>query len=345
LNELKKKFNNELKEIKPLLLLDLEKSDYFDSVTAEQAANGIQYAPKTNSLKKIREKLEKELKNMGAYHYFILWENLVHTSSAKIVSECLKLHKLNSSWNQKLSSILYSLALAHGGQNLNKTKSKEMVIHAMLAFNDTFMDTLEKDIQNCKDYKKINGMEESDLPDIKTLSKINTKLLISTSKDKKAEPGNVYVTSKNKETNKIFKELKKDNKKAENLRKYFPVEVEISPACDHAQNNWKCHRVIKGIAWPVRYKGKKQIRPNEKSPSTYTTPAVFLEDVHLGDKIIKADMYNLVFDFKRLESRTFSDLKNKECHFKLKKPLLIDIQAHFSNHANRPGITYIDNKN
>ncbi|MFH1127645.1 MAG: hypothetical protein V1718_06055, partial [archaeon] len=144
--------------------------------------------------------------------------------------------------------------------------------------------------------------------------------------DKKAEPGNVYKREKNKECRKFFTELKQGKN---SFRKYFPVQLEISPICDHAQNKWKCHRLLNGIAWPFEH--KKSLK---KAEYLYQTPPLYIDNT----------VYILVFDFRRFYSQSLSELKNIECAFKLKKSLLVDIQSHFSGHANRPGITCLNNK-
>jgi len=326
------KFNNLLDRIRktlknnsPLLILNLEKSECKNE-------NG------EFDIGIIENRLRDELKKAGIFHLFMLWDNLVHKSAGEIVNDFSTFYSLNNDWDKRTSIAFYNLAMAYSGLSVNPANTDEMIKNALLAFNGTFLDTLENNIREYtslgeKHIKMIRG----DI-DAKISAIINTKLLcVMSGKSGKPEPGNVYeldvlnTADKDKikvKINELFNskgKISKYKKKNKLYRQLKHVFLEVSPVCDYAQKKWRVHRVLPGLLWPHEH----EARIKKAEFYIYKTPLFE----------IKGNLYRLVLDLRHLGSLNFSELQNKKPLFRIRHELLVDIQAYTARHINRPGVT------
>jgi len=325
-------FNNELARIRPVVTLTLDKSTYLET----QDGGEKTFVP--NALRLIENKLKSELKKIGAFHFFYLWENLVHESSGDAVNRLSSFYPADNNWNKNISSLILELAKAHAGENLNKENVKEVVKNAYFAFNGTFEDALVNNIRSCQHLKKVTLDKNLVVVDQGARANVNSRLLL----DAKPgfccpEPGNIYTNRLRGilkvKVSDIFEggetKLNSFQDKPQLLKSVKHILAEVSPLCDyvHASRKLRANRVLPGVMWPAEFSNKLIGR----CEYLYISQGIFQ---------ISDNQYKLVFDLRCLASLPLAVLKiKKKPLFKIRQEFLADIQAHMAKHINRPGVT------
>jgi len=313
------------KRISPVFLLDLEKNVYMKTGESGFLDNAIEL---------IEEKLKEKLKQAGAFHLFFLWENLVHKSAGDVVRDFSSVYEPISTWNDKLK-IFHKLAEAYAGRKLSGVSLDELIKNSLLGFNGLFIDSLENEVRSTKCPESIQEIKEGKL-DKKLIAKINSKfLLIRNEKIDYCQPGNIYELRSNKyglKMKELFRNNDIDNyrNKEELLKKTKYILLEISPACDYAQNKLRSNRLLPGVMWPEEFsyekKGSKEELLIKAAEYICTTPVISF----------KNNEYRLVFDFRYFTASPIKSSSRKST-IRVRHQLLVDIQNKLSNHIARPG--------
>ncbi|GEM_PF-3282234 len=126
----------------------------------------------------------------------------------------------------------------------------------------------------------------------------------------------------------------KDNK----LKEIIFIELNVVPACDHAQKKWikMKVRLLPGIMLPEEYsedlKGKNDVGA---SLAMYNTMPLLKID---------NQCYQCAFDFRLLKSEDVPKIirKRRKPWFKIRGEVLSDILSRLSSHASRVGVTFIE---
>ena len=313
-NELIEGLKNNLKENPPIFILNLKKSECKDS-------HG------NYEISKIEKKLKKELKNAGAFQLFIIWENLVHKSTGKIVNDFSSFYPMDDNWDSNMCGVFQKLARAYAGKQLKDGETDKLIKDALLTFNGTFLDTLENEINN----KKIEGLKINDSDNVNNdiTAQINSRLHLIIQPPKNSVPGNIYEWENRVKINDLFDgDINLHPQKDSFLNKLKYILLEVSPSCDYAQNKWKLHRVLHGLMWPENDFNKIK----KKADYIYTSP------------IFKVDnkIYKFVFDIRYLTTLSLDELKDKKPVLRIRHDLLVDIQSKIAGHINRPGVICLE---
>lgn len=301
-----------LKDNPPLLMLNLEKSKCRDEKGKYEIG-------------KIEEKLKEELRRVGIFHLFIIWENLVHNSAGRIVNDFSFFYPRDDNWNRNMCGVFHKLAEAYAGKQL---QSGELIKNALLTFNETFLDTLENEIRNYTDIDEILFPDNEGTIANDILAEVNSRLLLIFDPPNKPVPGNIYHIDRENLKVKLDELFKGNIPQKDNLInavKY--VFLEVSPSCDYAQNKWKLHRVLPGVICPIDHQNKIK-----KADYIYTSPLLKIDN----------GIYKFVFDLRYLTSLSFDNLKDKSPEFRIRHELLIDIQSKIAGHINRPGVISLE---
>ncbi len=342
-------FENELQNIKPIISLNLQKADYFET---DEKSN---LNPLPNFLVMIEEKLKEEMQRFGIFHIFILWENIVHESAKQTIKEFSTFYDPDENWNKKLSDIVFHLATAYAGKQLESNNKKDIIQNGLLTFNGAFLDTLENNVRSVGaiDVNIDFDQPEEVLENIR--AKINSKLHLIGAQDMKSiQPGNVYeISGKSNfifDVKELFNEFDDYDGKQDFLKKIRYILLEISPSCDFAQNKWKLSRLLPGVMWPSDHFSRKSKKKNKEIVLIKKADYIYASPVFEIDNLT----FKLVFDFRYLTALSFEELdklnkpdsleKSKVLHhsFCLRHQLLVDIQSHLARHINRPGVTFIE---
>lgn len=309
-------FQNQLSDIKPIMILTLKKTDYIERDDGEK----INFVK--NALKLIENKLIQELKKAGIFHLFIIWENLVHKSAGKIVNDFSSFYPLDDNWDSNMCGVFQKLARAYAGKQLKDGETDKLIKDALLTFNGTFLDTLENEISN----KKIEGLKINDSNNVNNdiAAQINSKLHLILQLLKNSVPGNIYEWENRVKINDLFDgDINSYPQKDSFLNKLKYILLEVSPFCDYAQDKWKLHRVLHGLMWP-----ENDFNRIKKADYIYTSPIFKVED----------KIYKFVFDLRYLTTLSFDKLTDKDPLLKIRHDLLVDIQSKLAGHINRPGV-------
>lgn len=323
-NELVDAIKNELKNIPPLITLNLDKTE------CRLKKSGF-------NLKKIESKLKIKFEKVGIFELFLIWENIVHCSSSRLINELKSFYDYDGDWNKNLTTVFCRLAEAYTGKKMDINPKKGIVKHGFLTLNGVFIDTFESAIREY-DYSKLNIPFNTDVVVTEDIcARINTKLLLSnysSSKhdrtDKVIQPGNVYDNVEKKDGSLCIEDLIGDISDADKSKIEY-IMLEVSPSCDFAQDKWKLSRLLPGLMLPSDQ--SKKIKKN--AAYVYASP----------DFELNAKRYKLVLDFRLFTAIPFKKLIRSKPKFRIRHQLLVDIQSHLARHINRPGVFSIANEN
>jgi hypothetical protein len=320
--ELKSKINEALVNNAPLFLLDLRK-------------NECKYRKGGYNLNKIESRLREELNKAGAFHLFVLWENIVHKSTGKIVNDFSSFYPVDGNWNKNMFRVLRVLAEAYAGERLQPGNINEISKNSLLTFNMAFLDNLENGIENFQYAGKIIGLRPRGRPDADIISKINSRLLMAEAGDDNSiKPGNLYEGRINKRRHTAIQdvyngELSQFSQRNALVAAVKNVFLEVSPVCDYTCNKLRAYRFLPGLMWPSDF--SRQIKKGTEY--LYVSPLVNIKD----------EKYRLVFDIRCLTTLPVNTPRsNKKLLGRIRHELLVDIQSYIARHVSRPGITSVN---
>lgn len=316
-NELVDSIKKEISSNPPLITLNLEKAE-------------CKVKKNEFDLKKIEDKLETEFGKAGIFQLFLLWENIAHQSSGRLINEFKSFYDYDANWNKNLTDVFSHLARAYRGKKLDINPEAEIIKNGFLAFNGTYSDTFENAIRGY-DYSKLqiqsnaNAVVSNDI-----CAKINKKLLLSSYSSHQAgqavQPGNIYFNGEKEGNCLCLEDLFHGNIGEIDKSKVEYIMLEVSPSCDFAQDKWKLSRLLPGLTWSSDQ--PKKIKIKENAAYVYASPVLDWDNKSC----------RLVFDFRYLTAKSFEELNGREPKFRIRHELLVDIQSHLARHINRPGV-------
>lgn len=269
------------------------------------------------NLEIITSNLKNTMNLMESFNAFLLWEELLNKAANNTVNDTFSLCDINGNWNSDLQNILYNIAKADQGKQLNEN----ILNYALKGFNKIYVDHIETSLsKKNSDFEDMPLLFEDKNPlSIELIAKLNTKILCLHTDEEDICPGNLYSSEKNgldvsllvNDFEKISSEWVPEN-----------ILLEVTPSCDYAQDKWKFSRVLKGIVVPIKY--DKKIK---KADYIYRSKIVN----------IKGEIVYLIFDLRDFGSISFESLRNHSIHYQMRHQFLVDIQSKMANHISRPG--------
>lgn len=313
------------KNSEPMMYLDLEKSeckndegDYDVSV--------------------IETKLNEKCGEFKSLTAFLSWENMVNDCAGEIYKDFTSFYQIDAQWDSNLKGIIYGLAEAFVGKEKNRdatTTDQERLRNAMFGINSVFIDTLENTVQK-DDLVEVGKINAANIADA-VKSKINTKLhLCEHTNATLNQAGNLYIHNL-KSGQLIVKEIVSKNAikdKIDEIMKSKPklVELDITPRCDYAQTKGYT-RLLSGIMLEDKFSNKQY----------------FKKDIELSYRkcpvmTIRNKNSYFLFDYRFFKSLRTAEIKERRLasKYRIRHELVVDIQASFSNHVNRFGVTCVD---
>ncbi len=319
--ELKAGIKNALAKNAPLFLLDLRK-------------NECKYKRGGYNLNRIESRLKNELDKAGAFHLFVLWENIVHKSAGGIVDDFSSFYPSDMNWNKNMFMVSRELAKAYAGERLQPGNINEISKNSLLTFNMAFIDNLESAIKNFQYTGKNKSSRIRGKPDADIVSKINSRLLMAEVEDDDSiKPGNIYEGRINNRKPALIQDvfdgdLRQYHDKDGLIDSVEDVFLEVSSVCDYTCKKMRVYRFMPGLMWPSEY--SKKIK--RKTDYLYISPLVN----------IKNKKYRLVFDIRCLTTLPLNTKKSsKKLLGRIRHELLVDIQSYISRHVNRPGVVSV----
>ncbi len=312
--ELKEELNKYLIN-KPLFILCIDKADC--------KINNDSF-----DINKISEQIQNKAKEFDSFVYFLNWQNIINSSSHKLINEISSIYSYDENWNNNIKTIFNLLSKGYAGEQGKEDIEK----YSMLCFNNLLFDIVENKITSQSSVREINIQPAEEYSeDDKLKGELNRRLHISSEKSKTPIPGNIYKLEDihiNLDKEQILKDIIQNqiNDDEKNKLTVNLILLEVSPFCDYAQNKWKMHRMLAGVRCSLSSENK-----TKKADFIYKTPLFNINN----------ELIYLVFDIKYLTSISPELLKDKESIMRIRKELLNDIQSKIAGHINRLGITGI----
>lgn len=350
--ELVSHLNNYLNNNKPLLVL---------TITKDEVKKNAEF-----DIEEIRKKLEAEIRESSSFQFFLSWQNIVNLSSIKVVNEIASIYSFTNKWDNKIQNILKLLAEAYAGKQAGNDMVRNAMMCFNNLYLDIIENNILSGISDFHiDNQEMNNLNDDEIKGelnrrlLISLEKSNSvvpgniyeenycfefiklnpqdifqKIDVEEFKKKLKECLKQFESDDCREEIKnVLKTLKKQivesccNSKLEyEESKFSLVFLEVSPFCDYAQEKWRMHRILPGIAWPSEYKGTIK-----KADYIYKTPLFRIDN--------KLLFY--VFDIRYLTSLPLGTLNDVNSNLRFRKELLNDIQTKIAAHINRPGITSV----
>lgn len=161
---------------KPLDILRLEKSDYFETFSDSSMRDTLlseinetlssRFSPddlheiqrvvdsellpenklraRNDAIKKISIELNSKLKNAAdSFQLFTHWESVINRAAGTTVEHFSSLHEIDGHWPDNLKNIIMRLARAQLGQTVSDAKEDEVLRNALRTMNGTLLDLVE----------------------------------------------------------------------------------------------------------------------------------------------------------------------------------------------------------
>jgi hypothetical protein len=309
-------------------IVPVNKNDYF-----ERDADGI-YVPKRNEDVVYSELIEKILQTIPNNHWFhvhTFWDNLINDASVRSINNFLTIFPYNREIDKEMWSLIFSLAFAYSGENLDIRDKNDVIKNAMMSYNMVFLDELENLIIN-SDYKyEIKNASEIKIVNVDTAAKIHKKIHF-VQNEHFIIPGTIILQHDENLKFLLIKDLlKKDFGSITNFADIWKttksIICEISPICDCFTNKWKKHRILYGLMYQTKFEDKF------KGDNGYLYSTIPFE--------FEGHSYNILLDFRLLDAMPLDYFEDDVPILRLRQSILSEIQIKCGAHVNRLGIISI----
>ena len=279
----------------------------------------------------ITRKLEEKLGALGAFHVYVLWENLLNSSGKKFVSDLAKMVPAGVEWANKTSEMFHTLYKAYVDDNELDNPHEQLKCCCTL-LNRSFSDTLQQDTEKELIFPTDLALTAGSGCETPIKAKLNSMLFSGHRLLPQPSPGYVYEVAANEVMKKAL------------LKTFFvghPPErsklckVVITPECDLAKKKktlkimvetaegtaeHNVHRLLYGLLYEC---GASKI---DKKDALFPIGPLWVDD----------KVQHLIFDFRTLSFEDESLLTEAPL-LSLARDLLFDLQSKAANNVNRLG--------
>lgn len=323
-------FRKELKDRAPIAIKSYVKSDFFPNFAEE--------VDDSKDKRIILDELKRILAELPAYSYLLQWENQVHNSADETIGSIFRDFHSCENWNENANCILEMLAKSYLEQSYENVTLEAKTKASLLLLNDVLYDYLENGVN-----KNLFGSTEElthSIPDKEadTIAyKINHRLLLSNVIDDMKQPGCAFKYFSSKKYKAHFEEILNDSctcsddEKKNMIDTMIPCEVIVTPACDYAQKKCKTNRLVQGLLIESKHvigKKKKIKNIDNRTDAIYISPVFEYKNRH----------YVLILNFRYFITDDMDTNKKSYPLFRLRTPMLSEIQSRLARHINRQGI-------
>lgn len=359
-----KEYINEKFSIKPICVFNLPKASCIEK-------QGEVYIPTPEAMEIINENFRSILEQVSAMHLFILWENLVHESAGKLVSDFSSLDQ-SENWNAKMDAAFFALAKVLGGKQFSPEEIDAVAKYSLLTFTNTYIDVLENNIRRYTNFdevkldenKEIRGAISSGVFEIepKTVATINSMLMLEEIDGLALEhrPGNLYINEINAELKNLFGKMVFDCSNPDAIKfeasKRLQNHTSVAGQQERTQKSFEkdINHEIKEKAKlclleisPLcdytqnKWEGHRVIRgliwPGQHMDKVKTNTD-FLYTTPLFE--LNGESFCFIFNFRYFTSIIIGEIHADQniLFTRMRQQLLVDIQSKLAKHINRPGI-------
>ena len=321
-------FGQELKDRKPIAYMSAMKSDFFNLDGTE--TNDIEY-----KIDNLFNKIDMLMKKLPAYNYLLNWENKIHISADKTLENVFSSYHKYGNWSDNANYIISKLGKSFSGKLFESQNAENRIKSSYNALNIIFDDTLEKRINNdtINNSKKLKVSTTA--KNLDTIYSINKKLLTSEEIHPIHYSGSVLEILDKKVDfdfeNLLNTCLKNKEKKAEIIKAWKKIWINVTPLCDTVQGKIIFHRIVRGLLIKNDFKDLSKI--------FYSSEAIFISPAFTIEK----DTYFILLDFREFFTlNTLGKSKNRKPLFRIRQQLLAEIQSKLARHISRQGVLFLD---
>lgn len=337
-------FDTVLTDRRPISIHRFIKPDFFSLPGGEEQPTD----------KDIIKELKIIIQSIPAYSYLMQWENIAHCSTDELLKEVFP-NTEPKEWENVTNAIINSLGQSFIGQHFSDASNEEKIKASLLALNMVFIDSMDNRIGKCNisnpQELSSNNLDKQKIEELKTT--LNHKLLVYTSPTNICEPGVVIQYSNTakdyfeqflhkvlsvfsikheilcktpdildsllkKEVSNRIKQIKQEIQQT-----WLKIGVVVTPSCDFAQKKKICDRVVQGVMIEARF-----IDYINQGDAFYTSPII----KHNGNN------YIIVLNFNYFITTDLTNGSSCNMLFKIRRPMLAEIQSKLARHINRQGI-------
>lgn len=344
-------FQNELKDIAPIACKSFIKSEFFPVIDGDEV----------DSKRDLLAELANILNEVPVYRFLLFWENLIHESADGVLDEVFNNENIRQDWPRNASCLFTSLGRAYVGKHFEEGSIEDRVKWAYPVLNSLLEDTIESGLWKNKQVIGSCIFENVDQElSLDEKARLNKKLLTSPENNGICDPGSVLKIVAEEDTLfrailnnllsilKIKTELKKESpdildsllkkqasKKMSEIKKeiqgsWIKIGLVVTPSCDFAQKKKVFDRVVFGILI------KSSFRDYINEGQSFFISPVFE---------FNSDSYVLALDYKYLTTvdlEGWKGLSDGGFLFKIRRQMLVEVQAQLSRHISRPGMLFLD---
>ncbi len=175
-------FEDRLKDYKPIIKISLNKIE-----ARKKGDEVVNY---------IIQEIQNKSEDFSLFKVFSLWENLVNNSAGKLVNDFTHFIGKDCDWDDSAKYVLYKLAQAYSGKQIENKSELEQVEDAFFTLNYTLLDSIENSINsklNEHSENLKNVISGNYTPSNPYNSIINKKLLLSQNGFEALVPGSLFL--------------------------------------------------------------------------------------------------------------------------------------------------------
>jgi|SRR5579859_2623483 len=324
---------------KPVFIVMLKKA-----VFKKQGGGG---EPQQFSIGKLSNEVLKILAENSPLECMQVWEGTCFRAATNVTnaiaelsgSTATNLDEWRRAWREEALKLLLVISKANAEEHHTPENCIPSIFLALNPLHSDRMDVLVEELTEDLSGHVGQIMAATGGTAVERKAKVNTMLHLAADQLESFNPGNLYIFGKRKTADFMptLKDALQDclqGKEAQQKALMKPVRLcglEVTPACDHAQNKMRVSRVIGGFIVPWEHK------------DTVKRNAGFLKSIGPlyfpgKQKIVKAGAYLIVLNSRYLITAKPSRVKELHAAARVRPSLLADVQSWASYQAARQGV-------
>jgi hypothetical protein len=331
----------------PVFVVMLKKADFLVGSPSKAAKRRF-------SIQKLAAELVSILAETSPLEFMQVWEgsafraatNVTNTVAELSQSGAETLDQWKREWHDETLKLLLGISRAQAEAQHTRESCIPSLFLALNPLHSDRMDALVKESSRELTRHTDQIMQATGSSKLERRAKVNSMLHLASNDLEKFSPGNVYLLgSRNRSLFPALKEMLRNSlngndeaARARNLE--LVVEhgtqcgIEISAACDYAQDKMGLSRVIVGVVLPHQHKSLVKRADSLKT----------LGPFYFDSDGMPAGVYNIYLDSRYVAAAEPKSIKKLRAVARVRPQLLADIQFWVSYQAARQGVVLLPDK-
>jgi len=324
---------------KPVFIVMLKKAAF-----KKQGGGG---GPQQFSIGKLSNELLKILAENSPLECMQVWEGTCFRAATNVTnaiaelsgSTATNLDEWRRAWREEALKLLLVISKANAEEHHTRENCIPSIFLALNPLHSDRMDVLVEELTEDLSGHVDQIMAATGGTAVERKAKVNTMLHLAGDQLESFNPGNLYIFGKRKTADFMptLKDALQDclqGKEAQQKALMKPVRLcglEVTPACDHAQDKMRVSRIIAGFIVPWEHKDAVKRNAGFLKP---IGPLYFPGK----QKIVKAGAYLVVLNSRYLITAKPSRVNELHAAARVRPSLLADVQSWASYQSARQGV-------